>query len=171
MVRSRFVYKCFRCVISKDANEKKNLFIMINVIFFFLSQCVVNFCHVEKKCPYPGCSASVAPNSPNIQWFEAILDEMFQEYDTIYTPPAEKGFGKETLNVTVLNGDATQIPYISSMSMFDVQRSISDKLNIPANKQKILYNDKMVQVLFYIFTSLLVRICTLKCILVYNCLS
>lgn len=107
----------------------------------------------------------MAPNSPTIQWFEAILDEMFREYEAIYTPPAEKGLGKEILNITVLNGDATQIPYSSSMSMFDVQRFISDKLKIPGNKQKILYNDKMVQVLMYLFSSLFWRIYTLKCIL------
>lgn len=88
----------------------------------------------------------MAPNSPTIQWFEAILDEMFREYETIYTPPAEKGSGIEILNITVLNGDATQIPYNPLTSMLDVQNSISDKLDIPRNKQKILFNDKEVQV-------------------------
>lgn len=92
----------------------------------------------------------MAPNSPTIQWFEAILDEMFREYEAIYTPPAEKGSGNEILNITVLNGDATQIPFSPFMSMLDVQNRISDKLNIPRNKQKILFNDKEVQVLNFL---------------------
>lgn len=72
---------------------------------------------------------------------------MFREYATIYTPTAEKSLGEEFLNITVLNGDATKIPYSSSMLMSVVQNNISEKLHIPPNKQKILYNDKMVQVL------------------------
>lgn len=72
---------------------------------------------------------------------------MFREYATVYTPQAEKSLGEEFLNITLLNGDATKIPYSSSMLMSDVQNNISDKLHIPPNKQKILYNDKMVQVL------------------------
>lgn len=132
----------------KDANRKINLF--NNSFLFFILQCVVNFSHAERKCPHPGCYISVASDSPTVKWFEAILDEMFREYEAIYTPPAEKGSGKEILNITVLNGDATQIPYSPSMSMFDVQRSIRDKLHIPVNKQKILYNNKMVQVLIYL---------------------
>lgn len=75
---------------------------------------------------------------------------MFREYEAVYSPPAPKGSGKEILNITVLNGDATQIPYYSFMSMSEVQIQISSKLNIPPNKQKILFEDKEVQVLkFY----------------------
>lgn len=71
---------------------------------------------------------------------------MFREYEAVYTPPAPKGSGKEILNITVLNGDATQIPYYSFMSMSEVQMQIHSKLNIPPNKQKILFEDKEVQV-------------------------
>lgn len=127
-----------------------SVFHFLKIIFNFILQCVVNFCHTKKKCSHPGCSNVVAPNSPTIQWFEAILDEMFREYEAIYTPPAEKGSGNEILNITVLNGDATQIPYSPFMSMLDVQNRISDKLNIPRNKQKILFNDKEVQVLNFL---------------------
>lgn len=72
---------------------------------------------------------------------------MFREYATVYTPPAEKSLGENFLNITVLNGDATKIPYSSTMLMSVVQNKISENLHIPPNKQKILYNDKMVQVL------------------------
>lgn len=106
----------------------------------------------------------MAPNSPTIQLFETILEEMFREYEAIYTPAAEKDSGKEILNITVLNGDATQIPYSPSMSMYDVQKNISDKLHIPVNKQKILYSDKMVQVRIYLLIFL--RLCTLQRIVV-----
>lgn len=83
---------------------------------------------------------------------------MFREYEAVYTPPAPKGFGKEILNITVLNGDATQIPYYSFMTLVDLQKHIYSKLNIPPNKQKILFEDKEVQVL----------ICYLYYIYIYN---
>lgn len=120
-----------------------------------LIQCVVSFCQKEKKCPHPGCSISVSPNSSTIQWFEAILDEMFREYATVYTPPGEKSLGEEFLNITVLNGDATKIPYSSLMPMSVVQNNISEKLHIPPNKQKILYNDKIVQVLLFTYIHII----------------
>lgn len=72
---------------------------------------------------------------------------MFREYEAVYTPPAPKGSGKEILIITVLNGDTTQIPYYSSMSMVDLQKDIYSKLVIPPKKQKILFKDKEVQVL------------------------
>lgn len=109
-------------------------------------RCVVDFCQREKKCPHPDCSVSVTPDCSTIQWFKAILDEMFREYEAVYTPQAPKGSGKEILNITVLNGDATQIPYNSFMSMVDVQMYIKSKLDIPPNKQKILFEDKEVQI-------------------------
>lgn len=120
---------------------------------YLFFQCVVDFCQREKKCPHPDCSVSVTPDCSKIHWFKAILDEMFREYEAVYTPQAPKGSGKEILNITVLNGDATQIPYSSFMSMVDVQMYIKSKLNIPPNKQKILFEDKDVQVLicYYIY--------------------
>lgn len=124
-------------------------FCLNELISFF--QCVVDFCQKEKKCPHPGCSVSVTPDCSTIQWFKAILDEMFREYEAVYTPPAPKGSAKEILNITVLNGDATQIPYNSFMSMLDVQMYINSKLNVPPNKQKILFEDKEVQVLICYF--------------------
>lgn len=90
---------------------------------------------------------SVTPDCSTLQWFKAILNEMFREYEAVYTPPAPKDSGKEILNITVLNGDATQISYYSSMSLVDLQKHIYSKLNIPPNKQKILFEDKEVQVL------------------------
>lgn len=139
---------CKRCGIKKLSNEFPPVAVSDECDHPPLEclRCVVNVCHTEKKCPHPGCTASVAPNSPTIQLFETILEEMFREYEAIYTPAAEKDSGKEILNITVLNGDATQIPYSPSMSMYDVQKNISDKLHIPVNKQKILYSDKMVQI-------------------------
>lgn len=73
---------------------------------------------------------------------------MFREYETVYTPSAPKESGEnEILNITVLNGDSTQISYLSSMTMFDVKRQIEKKMNIPTNKQKLLFQDKEVQVI------------------------
>ncbi|XP_062603649.1 uncharacterized protein LOC134265458 [Saccostrea cucullata] len=109
-------------------------------------RCVVDFCKKKHQCPHPGCSIPVSPNSPTIQWFNAILEEMFREYEATYTPPAPKTSGKEILNVTVLNGDAAQIPYSPSMTLSEVQIHINSKLKIPANKQKLLYEDKEVQI-------------------------
>lgn len=109
-------------------------------------RCVVDFCQKNEKCPHPGCSISVPQNFPTIQWFKAILDEMFREYEAVYTPPAPKVTGKENLNITVLNGDSTHIPYYSFMPMSEVQMYINSKLNIPPNKQKILFEDKEVKI-------------------------
>lgn len=117
---------------------------MIQNEYFF--QCVVAFCRKELKCPHPGCSSSVSPNSQTIQWFEAILNEMFREYEAVYTPLVLKGPGKEILNITVLNGDATQIPYDPTMTMSDVRTQIQKELKIQPTKQKILFEDKEVQV-------------------------
>lgn len=52
----------------------------------------------------------------------------------------------EILNIIVLNGDVIQIFYSFLILMFDVQNSLSDKFDILRNKQKILFNDKEVQV-------------------------
>lgn len=71
---------------------------------------------------------------------------MFREYEAVYTPPAPIGPGKEILNITVLNGDATQISYDPTMTMSDVRTQIQKKLKIPPTKQKILFEDKEVQV-------------------------
>lgn len=116
-------------------------------------QCVVSFCKEKKQCPHPGCSISITKDSPTIRWFQAILEEMFREYETNYTPPAPKGSGKEVLNVTVLNGDATIIPYASTMTVLDVKHQIDYKLKIPQNKQKLLFKEKevQVQILCYFF--------------------
>lgn len=78
---------------------------------------------------------------------------MFREYEAVYTPPAPKVTGKENLNITVLNGDSAHIPYYSFMPMSEVQMYINSKLNIPPNKQKILFEDKEVKV-FIIFKCL-----------------
>lgn len=110
-----------------------------------LKKCVVAFCREELKCPHPGCSSSVPPNSETIQLFEAILSEMFHEYEAVYTPPAPYEPEKEVLNITVLNGDATQIPYDPKITMPDVRTQIQKKLKIPPTKQKILFEDKEVE--------------------------
>lgn len=139
---------CKRCGIEKLSNEFPPVTVSNECDHPPLEclRCVVSFCQKEKKCPHQGCSTSVSANSPTVQWFEAILDEMFREYATVYTPPAEKSLGENFLNITVLNGDATKIPYSSTMLMSVVQNKISENLHIPPNKQKILYNDKMVQI-------------------------
>ena len=112
-------------------------------------QCVVDFCQTKGECPHPGCSISISPNSPTIQWFKEILKERFREYEADYTPLAPKQSGKEVLNITVLNGDATHIPYHASMTMSDVKSQIEKNLGIPPNKQKLLYQDKEVEVQHY----------------------
>lgn len=94
---------------------------------------------------------------------------MFREYEAVYTPPVPKGSGKEILNITVLNGDATQIPYYSCMSMSEVQMQINSKLNIPPNKQKILFEDKEVQVFIINFVEFEQYTSTIYNI--YNCTS
>lgn len=71
---------------------------------------------------------------------------MFREYETDYTPPAPTGLGKDVLYITVLNGDAIAIPYLASMTISDVKRLIEKNLNIPPSKQKILFQDKEVEV-------------------------
>lgn len=119
-------------------------------ISFF--QCVVGFCKKELKCPHPGCSSPVSLTSQTIQWFEAILDEMFCEYKTTYTTAATKGPEKEILNITVLNGDAIQIPYNPTMTISKVRSHIQEKLNISPTKQKILFEDKEVQVISFLYS-------------------
>lgn len=91
---------------------------------------------------------------------------MFKEYEAVYTPPAPKVTGKEILNITVLNGDSTQIPYYSFMSMSEVQMHINSKLNIPPNKQKILFEDKEVQV---IIVNLMCLFFILSCATLFEC--
>ncbi|XP_052688510.1 uncharacterized protein LOC128167052 [Crassostrea angulata] len=138
---------CKQCGIEKLSNEFPSVTVSDECDHPPLEclRCVINSCQKEKKCPHPGCSVSVTPDCSTIQWFKAILNEMFREYEAVYTPPAPKGSGKEILNITVLNGDATQIPYYSFMTLVDLQKHIYSKLKIPPNKQKILFEDKEVQ--------------------------
>lgn len=90
---------------------------------------------------------------------------MFREYEAVYTPPAPKVTGKENLNITVLNGDSTQIPYYSFMPMSEVQMHINSKLDIPPNKQKILFEDREVKVFIFIFMCLFI----LSCLIFFEC--
>lgn len=139
---------CKQCSVEKLSNEFPPVTVSDECYHPPLTclRCVVDFCQREKKCPHPGCSVSVSSNCSTIQWFKAILDEMFREYDAVYTAPAPMSSGKKILNITVLNGDAIQIPYHSLMSMSELQMLINMQLSIPPNKQKILYEDKEVQI-------------------------
>lgn len=73
---------------------------------------------------------------------------MFREYEALYTPPAPKGINEDILNITILNGNSTQISYEPTMTMSKVRMQIHEKLTIPPTKQKILFQDKEVQVNF-----------------------
>lgn len=104
-------------------------------------------CEKKKQCPHPSCSSSISPDSEMIQWCKAILEEMFKEYEADYTPQAiEDESANEILNVTVLNGDAIQMDYTSSMTMSNVMEQIETRLKIPPKNQKLLYDDKQLQV-------------------------
>lgn len=99
-------------------------------------------------CPHPGCNQPVKLSDKQIQWFQAILDDMFKEYDS-GDPDAgacqgipHPLFASGILTITVLTGESMTIPYDPNMEVLQLKRQISNSMNHEVGKQKLLYNEK-----------------------------
>ncbi|KAK3091885.1 hypothetical protein FSP39_023439 [Pinctada imbricata] len=105
-------------------------------------RCVVSHVEKNKSCPHPNCEQRVDPGCETVQWFKAILNEMFKEYKATVTPLYSLGSGNDVIHVTVLNGESATIPYSSNMTVANLKDHIHIKLKVSTDKQKLLFEGK-----------------------------
>lgn len=116
----------------------------------FCLRCTLKAVKETSKCPHPGCNIPAKLSDEKMQWFQAILDDMFKEYGTSDTvedetqdlpnPLIEGGI----LTITVLTGESMAVPYDPNMEVLQLKRKISYEMKHPVEKQKLLYKDREV---------------------------
>lgn len=71
---------------------------------------------------------------------------MFTEYEEIYTESYDTHSDESFINVTLLTGDLTRIPFTPDMTVLDLKVQIQKNLNHETSKQKLLFRGKEIQV-------------------------
>lgn len=103
------------------------------------------------KCPYPGCSQQIDKRSDKIIIFEKMLAKMFKEYETSYNDVVDSKDSNSDcsttyINITGLTGESMQIPYTLKLTVMELKNYIQRELRIDTSKQKLLYEDKEIEV-------------------------
>jgi hypothetical protein len=105
-------------------------------------------------CPYQGCGQKVQLTDKKIRWFQAILDDMFKEYDAgghgEFVSPSVPNplFAGGIITISVLTGESMAVPYDPNLQVLQLKRQISKTMNHQVDKQKLLYMDKELAVRF-----------------------
>ena len=109
------------------------------------------------ECPHQGCDQQVKLTDKKIKWFQAILDDMFKEYNddaneevhslTLPNPLHAGGI----LTISVLTGESMAVPYDPNLQVLQLKKQISKTMNHPVDKQKLLYKDGELPVSFIYF--------------------
>ncbi|XP_060561270.1 uncharacterized protein LOC132721041 [Ruditapes philippinarum] len=101
--------------------------------------------HVEKtnKCPYPGCNQDVKEDDSKLNFFRAMVNTMFKEYEEV--PEEHIDTPKDSVNgyitIITLTGHSIYVAYDSSMTIIDLKSKIAAKEKYPFEKQKLLYQN------------------------------
>ena len=74
------------------------------------------------------------------------MAEKFKEYATKYTPEIATPSDTRFVNVTLLNGETKKILVHKYSTVQDLKKSIAQEMNVPQNKQKLLFEDKELPV-------------------------
>lgn len=61
-------------------------------------------------------------------------------------PSAEKGRHGETVNVSMIGGESCEVVYDRKMQIHHLKERIREKLGIPIELQRMLFNNKSIEV-------------------------
>ncbi|XP_045193849.2 uncharacterized protein LOC123549653 [Mercenaria mercenaria] len=105
-------------------------------------RCVVKHAKENGTCTNRNCDARVDPNSKIVQLFQAKLDRMFVDYRKVMKQRAQllRPQGN-VISVSTINGDTEWIPFHVSMRIDDIKDEIHQRLHLPKEQQRLLYND------------------------------
>lgn len=109
-------------------------------------RCLVNCVSKNGRCPYPDCPVEISGISDEIVQFKELLSKMFTEYEEIYTESNDACGNENFVNVSVLTGECTRIPFAPSMTVLDLKNQIQQHLHHETSKQKLLYRGKEMNV-------------------------
>lgn len=142
--------ECRFCKIIKLPNEfsPENVTENCDHPTLFCLRCIIKAANETSKCIHPGCNQPAKPTDRKIIWFQAILDDMFKEYNVDDDDDSDQlpttVFAGSILTVTVLTGESMSVPYQPDMEILQLKQKIrSDhRMGHEVGKQKLLYNDK-----------------------------
>ncbi|KAK3606152.1 hypothetical protein CHS0354_010785 [Potamilus streckersoni] len=110
-------------------------------------RCVVEHARKHNECPHEECSQSVDDNSDQLLLFEAILDEMFLDYNKILEENLRAIHPDgDVIYVSTLTGDTEVIQYNASMTIMKLKEKVQSKFHIDPKDQTLLYNEKRLKV-------------------------
>jgi hypothetical protein len=108
----------------------------------------------KSVCPFEGCDQKVQLTDKKIRWFQAILDNMFKEYDAGGHAEVDSQsvpnplFAGGIITISVLTGESMAVPYDPNLQVLHLKRQITKTMSHPVDKQKLLYMDKELAVRF-----------------------
>ncbi|XP_060594249.1 uncharacterized protein LOC132748655 [Ruditapes philippinarum] len=142
--------ECRMCRVIKLPNEfaPENVTEECEHPSLFCLRCTVKTVKETSTCPYQGCGQKVQLTDKKIRWFQAILDDMFKEYDA----GDHEDFDSQSvpnsllaggiITISVLTGESMAVPYDPNLQVLQLKMQISETMDHPVDKQKLLYMDK-----------------------------
>ncbi|KAK3606150.1 hypothetical protein CHS0354_010783 [Potamilus streckersoni] len=110
-------------------------------------RCVVEHARKHNACPHEECTQYVDDYSEKLLLFEAILDEMFLDYNKILEENLRAAHPDgDVIYVSTLTGDSEVIPYNASMTIMQLKETVQCKFHIDPKNQTLLYNEKRLKV-------------------------
>ncbi|KAL3869275.1 hypothetical protein ACJMK2_041978 [Sinanodonta woodiana] len=110
-------------------------------------RCVVKHVRKHNECPHEECSQAVDDNNEKLLLFEAILDEMFLDYNKVLEENLRAAHPDgDVIYVSTLTGDSEVIPYNASMTISQLKEKVNGKFKIDPKDQTLLYNEKRLKV-------------------------
>ncbi|XP_053378324.1 uncharacterized protein LOC128548049 isoform X1 [Mercenaria mercenaria] len=112
-------------------------------------RCTVSSIENLSQCPHPECQHTVQLSDEKPQLFQALLRELFKEYETNDEDADEEAFdtqehpvlAKGILTVALLTGESFAVPFDPEMEVLELKRRIHEQLNHPVDKQKLIYKE------------------------------
>ncbi|XP_052272621.1 uncharacterized protein LOC127873076 isoform X2 [Dreissena polymorpha] len=111
-------------------------------------QCTMKSVKDRSKCPHPGCDQSANLTDHTLQFFEAILNDMFKEYTVAddYAPSTTAASDGSSFTVSLLNGESARFPFNPKMEVEGLKSLVQKQMKHDVNKQKLLFREKELAV-------------------------
>ena len=102
------------------------------------------------KCPYEDCQEPVHEDSQRLREFEDELLFLFPPVDQLDVNLAvtedSDDPGQEVLYVSTLSGDRQPFVYSADMTVAELKMKIKLKMDVSASQQRLMYNEKELEV-------------------------